>query len=357
MIHVVDDPDLPGGRSRWKALLRLVIEYAFWFAAAILLKVALSASVSFPYPSPLWIPVLVLALQHGLAAGLLAALIAAAVQLLPGLPSPSLAEDLYAYIGRVAFEPVAWTAMALFIGQIRSREIRTMRSLRARLVERTRHADGVAELSTHLRQRVDTLERQIAASADASVADVAEAMVNLEHAGWEDFSPALRQFIQLMTGAGEFTVYLLRDGTLHPAFASEGERTAPTVIKPSAPLFVSIVTERRLVSAATPDGALLLHGIGIFAGPLFASHASGPVTGMLTLSGASADELPEDIEHRFALASSELSRLVPRIKLINTWHEATNGHAQPASDTPALQDGTETVTTAVAAPEGRTSVS
>jgi hypothetical protein len=355
MTHVVDDPDLPMGGSQWKALLRLVLEYAFWFVAAILLKVALSASVSFPYPSPLWIPVLVLALRHGLAAGLLAALIAAAVQLLPGLPPPSLAEDLYAYIGRVAFEPVAWTAMALFIGQIRSREIRTMCSLRVRLAERTRHADGVAELSTHLRQRLDTLERQIAASADASVADVAQAMVNLEHAGWEDFSAALRQFIQLMTGAAEFTVYLLRDGTLYPAFASEGERAA-LVIKPSAPLFVSIVTERRRLSAATPDGALLLHGIGIFAGPLFASGVSGPVTGMLTLSGASRDELPEDIEHRFALASSELSRLVPRIELINTWHEATNGHAQPASATPALQDGTETVTTAVAAPEGRTSV-
>jgi hypothetical protein len=336
MTHVVDDPDLPMGGSQWKALLRLVLEYAFWFVAAILLKVALSASVSFPYPSPLWIPVLVLALRHGLAAGLLAALIAAAVQLLPGLPPPSLAEDLYAYIGRVAFEPVAWTAMALFIGQIRSREIRTMRSLRARLAERTRHADGVAELSTHLRQRLDTLERQIAASADASVADVAQAMVNLEHAGWEDFSAALRQFIQLMTGAAEFTVYLLRDGTLYPAFASEGERAALVI--------------------ATPDGALLLHGIGIFAGPLFASGVSGPVTGMLTLSGASRDELPEDIEHRFALASSELSRLVPRIELINTWHEATNGHAQPASASPALQDGTETVTTAVAAPEGRTSV-
>ena len=320
----------PTRRSWWAAMLRLALEYAFWFGTALLLKAVLSAWVSVPYPNPLWIPVVMLALHHGLLAGLTAALLAAALQFAPGFPPPLLAEDLYAYVGRVAFEPVAWTAVALVIGQVRSREIRNAVVLRARLAERTLHADGVTELSMHLRQRVETLERQIAANADASIADLAEAIISLEHAGWENFAACLRRFILLMTDAAEFTVYLLGDGGLYPAFVAEDERSADGVIERKTPLFTAIVDERRVLSCTSPQGAALLGSVGILAGPLIDKEASNRVSGMLVVSGRSADDLPEDIERRFALACSELSRLVGRIRLMNTWHDATNGHLRPA---------------------------
>lgn len=322
-------------RGSWPAaVLRVGLEYAFWFGAVLLLKSVLSAWVSVPYPNPLWLPVVMLALQHGLLAGLTAALLAAALQFAPGLPPPLLAEDLYAYVGRVAFEPIAWTAVALFVGQVRSREIRNAAALQARLAERTLHADGVTELSVHLRQRVETLERQIAANADASIADVAEAIISLEHAGWESFSTYLRRFILLMTGGTEFTVYLLGEGGLYPAFVSEGEpvRSAEGVIERKAPLFAAIVNERRVLSATNPGCAALLGNVGILASPLLDTSGSNQVTGMLVLSGASADDLPDDIERRFALACSEISRLAGRIRLMNTWHDATNGHLRPAGE-------------------------
>jgi hypothetical protein len=331
--------DVPrSARGSWRAaVLRVGLEYAFWFGAALLLKSVLSAWVSVPYPNPLWIPVVMLALQHGLLAGLTAALLAAVLQFAPGLPPPLLAEDLYAYVGRIAFEPIAWTAVALFVGQVRSREIRNAAALQARLAERTLHADGVTELSMHLRQRVETLERQIAANADASLADVAEAIISLDHAGWETFPTCLRRFILLMTGAAEFTVYLLGESGLYPAFVSEGElaRPADGGIERKTPLFAAIFDERRVLSATNPAAAAVLGNVGIMAGPLLDSIASNQVSGMLVISGASADDLPEDIERRFALACSEISRLVGRIRLMNTWHDATNGHLRPVDDSPA----------------------
>jgi hypothetical protein len=330
--------------------VRLALEYAFWFGAAILLKLALSAWVSVPYPSPLWIPVVLLALQHGLAGGLTAALIAAALQFLPGLPAQSLAEDVYVYAGRIAFEPVAWTVAALFIGHLRNREISTLATLKGRLLERTRNAEALAELCTHLRQRIETLERHIAANDDTSIADVAEAIINVERAGWEDFAPCLRQLILLLTGAAEFSVYLLGENGLEPACVPDAAPPGSmhTAINPASVLFTSVVTERRIISASTPAGAALLGDAGIFAGPVFERHAGNAVIGMLALAGASVEGLAEDIERRFTLACSELSHLVDRIKVNHTWRNAANGHLRESNEKLSVSDEDSVQPTAAA---------
>ena len=65
-------------RSRWSATWHLVLEFVLLFGATMLLKQILAATVNASYPSPLWLPVMVLALQRGFAAGLAAAIIASA---------------------------------------------------------------------------------------------------------------------------------------------------------------------------------------------------------------------------------------------------------------------------------------
>ena len=63
----------PVRRARWASALRLALEFALLFGVAVLAKQVLLALVSGPYPNPLWLPVIVLSLQHGMAAGLAAA--------------------------------------------------------------------------------------------------------------------------------------------------------------------------------------------------------------------------------------------------------------------------------------------
>jgi len=151
-------------RSRWSATWRLVLEFVLLFGATMLLKQILAATVNASYPSPLWLPVMVLALQRGFAAGLAAAIIASALQFAGGLPPALLTEDMYAYIGRIAAEPVGWTCAAMLIGGVRSRQIAGAAALAAQLAERSRYCDAVADLCADLRQRTEMLERQIAAS-------------------------------------------------------------------------------------------------------------------------------------------------------------------------------------------------
>jgi len=113
-------------------------------------------------------------------------------------------------------------------------------------------------------------------------------------------------------------------------------------------LFRSVVKERRIISASTPAGAALLGDVGIFAGPVFERHGN-EVVGMLALAGASLEELPEDIERRFTLACSELSRLVDRIKVNHTWRNAANGHLRESSEKSSVNEGGQAVQATVAA--------
>ena len=106
-----------------------------------------------------------LSLEHGLAAGLTSTIIATALQFSGGFPPAHLTEDMYAYIGRIAAEPVAWACVSLLIGHIRSQQITEVARLQADLAERNAHSVRVADLCADLRDRTEMLERQIAANA------------------------------------------------------------------------------------------------------------------------------------------------------------------------------------------------
>jgi hypothetical protein len=134
---------------------------------------------------------------------------------------------------------------------------------------------------------------------------------------------------------------LLGENGLEPAFVSDAAPpgSAHAAIKPASALFTSIVKERRIISAFTLAGAALLGDVGIFAGPVFETHAGNAVIGMLALVGASVEGLPEDIERRFTLACSELSRLVDRIRVNHTWRNAANGHLRESDEKASVSDG------------------
>jgi len=309
-------------RSRRSAMLRIALEFFLLFAATMAAKELLGGA-SAPYPNPLWLPVMVLSLQHGLAAGLLAALIAAVLQYAPGLPTPLITEDMYSYIGRVAAEPIGWTCLALLIGHMRSRQIANTKELEAKLAERSAHAAAVAELCVDLRHRIETLERHVAANAHASNADVVESLSALERAGWDDFVQSLTRFVTLMTGSSEFSIHFLRDNALKPVLRPADDHRPAFELAHDDPLFASIVHERRIVSAGRTAGSALLAARALMAGPLMES--GDRVIGMFTLGGDSLNDHPDDLERRFGLICSELTRLSARIGLIERWQAATPG--------------------------------
>src|SRR5262249_38247860 len=202
-----------------------------------------------PSPPPLGRRVVVPGRRPGSPAGPGAAIIAAGLHFPGGLPPALMTEDMYGFIARIAAEPMGWTCVALLIGHIRSRQIANHAELEAELAERDHHSAAVADLCHDLRARAEMLERQIAAHGQASAIDIAEAISALDHAAFDDFAQRLTRFVVLMTGAAEFSVYLLRavglEAVLQPA---AGHKPAADVGFDD-PLFAAVVNERRLVSA------------------------------------------------------------------------------------------------------------
>jgi hypothetical protein len=323
-------------RSRWSSTLRIGFEFAVLFGIALVAKQIIAAAATGSYPNPLWLPVIVLSLQHGMAAGLGAAVVAAGLQYWGGLPPPLMSEDMYAYIGRIAAEPVGWTCVALLIGHIRSRQIANHAELEAELAERDSHSAAVADLCVDLRARTEMLERHIAANAPSSNIDVAEAVSALAHASWENFAERLTRYVRLMTGVAEFSIHLRRGNTLAAAFQPDDEHHVVADVAPDDPLLAAIVEERRTLSAARPADRALLGNRGIMAGPLVDPAASGRVIGMLAVGGPSVGAAPEDLERRFAFTAAEVARLADRIGLFERWRSAaapirTNGHPAPTN--------------------------
>ena len=319
-------------RSRWSSMLRIGFEFALLFGIAVAAKQIVVAAGTGSYPNPLWLPVIVLSLQHGMAAGLGAAVVAAGLQYWGGLPPALMSEDMYGYIGRVAAEPVGWTCVALLIGHIRSRQIANHTELEAELAERNSHSAAVADLCIDLRARTEMLERHIAANAPSSNIDVAEVVSELAHASWENFAERLTRYVRLMTGVAEFSVHLRRDDALAAAFQPEDEHHLVADVAPNDPLYTAIVAERRTLSAARPADRALLGDRGIMAGPLIDPNASDRVIGMLAVGGPAVVATPEGIERRFAFTAAEVARLADRIGLFERWRSAaapprSNGHS------------------------------
>ena len=342
-------------RSRWSSMLRIGFEFALLFGIALAAKQFIAAAGTGSYPNPLWLPVIVLSLQHGMGAGLGAAVVAAGFQYWGGLPPPLMSEDMYAYIGRIAAEPVGWTCVALLIGHIRSRQIANHAELEAELAERNTHSAAVADLCVDLRARTEMLERHIAANAPSSNIDVAEVVSELAHASWENFAERLTRYVRLMTGVAEFSVHLRRSDALAAAFQPDDEHHLVADVAPDDPLYTTIVEERRTLSAARPADRALLGDRGIMAGPLVDPSAAGRVIGMLAIGGPSVAATPEDVERRFAFTAAEVARLADRIGLFERWRSAaapprsnehpkqSNGHAATEarleSAPPAIANG------------------
>ena len=331
-------------RWAWRSQLRLGIEFLVLFALSLLFAHAVLSVASGTYPNPLWLPVIVLSLQHGTLAGITAAVAASGLFLSEGLPPAVLSEDLYQYTGRVFVEPIGWTCAALLIGHVRDRQIRERSELQAELAEREQHCRAVAELCDDLRKRAEMLERHIAANAMSSHADIVEAVCSLHESDLTNFTDRLSRFILLMTGASEFALYLLQNNELRIAIDVPNEPSNPAemVVPAHDPLFEAVVNSRKtllslpldpvipaarltqiiqqgrtplVLAARAADGDLLDHR-GTVIGPLL-DRSSHQVIGMLRIGGGNLVDFPEDIERKFTLACSEISRLLGRAILIN----------------------------------------
>ena len=310
-----------------------LIELAIFFIAAVAIERSLLGSGGFATisPHPFWIPVIVLSLQYGTADGLLAAVVAIGISLFSGMPGQGVEEEYFRYVIRTWTEPMLWIAMAIFIGELRSRQRLELARLERGWAETREHGEAIADHCERLNQKIVHLERDIAVSEDSSLDFVLLSMQQLETRGVQDWQDGFARLVQRLLGDLACTVYL-RSGGEVTAVASSA---SPVSAKPAGALYDTVSRANRCLSLLRPLDAKLLGNDAALAAPL--TTPLGEVIGLMTADTRRDSVLTEALERRFIFLAREISR----------W-PATRGGSGLLAQLPATDPGASKPTAPVA---------
>ncbi len=291
-------------------------------------------------PSPYWLPVLLMSLQYGTVSGLLAAGVGIAMTMLPGVPEQGVGENHFAYLLRIWAQPILWIAVAVLLGQFRIRQISAKRELVRQVQELSAQRQSLADYATNLRQRCETVEREIAGRDHAPTIELLAALSDLGRAD-VDLGGALARLMALAAPGAEASVYVV-DGPWMRKLADSGwpaGHIRAEELTAAHPLYRAIVERAQSVSVLDAGHESILAGEGLAAVPIPVGAggrggADGRVAGMLKLDSADPNHLSAETVHALEALALALSQRLAA--------PATSGMRIEAADVIGLPPKSET---------------
>lgn len=234
-------------------------------------------------PHPIWLIVIVTAVQYGTNAALLAAVAGSAVLLSGDLPTQAFDQNEFEYLFMLAKLPTLWLMMAVLAGELAMRHRREKDDAQERAEKESRRAEELSEAYATARGAVDRLEEHIASEVNSTAAvlslsaEIDDRAPGLVLQGGLD---ALRRLLR----PDKASIAFLHDGELQVA-VQEGwdpvERYAHW-FGPDSRLFQAVVGEQRRVVLNDPGDEQILDGQGVLAIPMRDAR-TGRVIGMLKI--------------------------------------------------------------------------
>jgi hypothetical protein len=272
-------------------------------------------------PHPYWIAVLLLSLQYGTVSGLLAALLAIAGSVLIGLAEPEIGESYFAHLVRAWTQPVLWLLMALLLGSFRMRQIEARDDLQREAEELQTRSLALVEHVGHLKQRCETLERQLAARTTTDAQRLLDAMVRLEDDDATQRRDAFDATMQAAFAGCQASLFAVRDARLELVCHSRWPAgTRRREVWPAGDALVdAIVIETRAVSILSARDEAVLGGEGLIAVPV--RGAEGRAVGMLKLEACAPQLLNATTARRLEVVAQRFVPLLTPVEA-RTPHEA-----------------------------------
>lgn len=290
----------------------------------VLLAIIVAVSWLFPQvdvtqlqPNPFWLPVLVLSLQYGTVSGLLAAISVIAISLLGyPLPEQESDENLFAYAARAFAQPVLWIAAAVLLGQFRVRQIEAKRNLARAVDILARQRAALASYARGLRERCDTLERDIVGRSSPPALAALAALDALEAETTASAEPgtALGRAIPAVF-PGASAAIVARAAGRPIVVASHGAPAAVTAPEAAlATLAAAVIDERRAIDILSREGEAALAGLGTAAVPIVRTGNGGEpaAIGALVVDGLTPGEIGPETVPALRVVSRLLAPAVAR---------------------------------------------
>lgn len=297
-----DTPQAPAQPSRWLGVRRSAwLELALILGLAYLVDIAAFGGNRFVEltPHPLWLVVLMLSVQYGLAEACLAIFLCTLFLWAGNLPPPRPGDDEIAYLWQLSQLPLQWTLAALAIGGLRQRQLAERQTLLTQLADVEYHRDRLHRAYAKLKQAKHHLDVRLATRANLAARSFDTVMTLCAARDEEQFA-ALKQLVSDWTGARSFSIFLLETDLLRLQLEVgwSSNTTYSRELGPGTPLFRTVVGEHQRVVVCDKRDASILNHEGLIAGPLL-EQSTQRVVGMLKLEDIELADLNAELLERF----------------------------------------------------------
>jgi hypothetical protein len=291
-------------------------------------------------PNLYWIPVVLMACQHGTMAGVAAAISAAEIQWLSGPSAAVGSEDLYDYLYRAWREPILWLVTAVVIGGLRNQQAHKLEHLRVRLATADERLEVIASYARTLRSHCEMLERSVACSADRSIEAGLAALDDVAAASFEELDTALPRAMDLLVGRSSYLLLTQQEGRL--MIAPELCRILPDAAElPRLQLMpeelaAELARSRKPLSIRDGDALGTLGGVALMAVPVL-SPPGERLIGALLVQTMAPDRIHAETERNLQHLAHKLAVPLARARVVVSFQRDRNPLRllQPAEDTAA----------------------
>jgi len=228
-----------------------------------------SASFGSVNPHPFWIPVVLMAVQYGVAGSVFATVAATAALYAVAPPLQTASQDFYAYAATALALPTAWLVGALVVGGLRNLHMAHAADLKTSLDEARIAADTLNAGLDRAVAEIGRLESRIAAEA-VSLDGVMQALANLDARDAPTLVASFGAVVRDSVGASSLTLYMQEAGSVTPiARIADGDTrglaAAPTL---SSSLLEALDPVRGAVVQSDPNARGLLPSGAACASPI-----------------------------------------------------------------------------------------
>lgn len=291
----VEPPRLLGvRRSAW-------LELAVLLGAAYLVDLVWFGGERFTQlsPHPLWLVILMMSVQYGLAEACLAVVLCTAFLWAGNLPPPRIGDDSIAYLWQLSQLPLLWAAAAAAIGGLRQRQLAERRELMRRLVQAEQQRSLLHQAYNKLKHAKQQLDVRLATRANLATRTF-NTVVTLYTAQDEERKEALGELVRDWTGARAFSIFLLEGDVLRLYLQAGWTNHAQYSHEYPAhsALFQSVAGDHRRVGVCDSPGESTLNSDGLLAGPLV-EQPTQRVVGMLKIEDMDFATLDSALLERF----------------------------------------------------------
>ena len=212
-----------------------MLETLLLVAAATAFQLIVYSSTVVPAGAfhPYWVPVLLIACQHGMMAGMFATIVCCVGYFGFGLPTYIVAEDFHANAAAIAAQPAAWLAATLVLGGLRTLHMHRQTELVDRLNLAEHRTEDFADALVRATEEIRSLEVRIAAQL-ADAATVSRTLANLDLTSRQRAATSFCDLLRFCAGASTFTLYLIEGREAAAALAVVDDVICP--VEPFAPL-------------------------------------------------------------------------------------------------------------------------